>query len=147
MSDDWFHELFINEVKNAGGGRIHSSLEQTDVEIKSMIEQNKAAISDALNSAKEYSDSKTYTAILPASGWVSRDNFCDITITVSNFDPNGMVPFIDLNTEGISDGMVMQTLSKAWSRTLKVEGSKNTVYVAMSTAPTVDIPIKIVLNR
>lgn len=90
--------------------------------------------------------SQTFTATIPTDGWTAYQNYYVYTTTI-----NGLLasdaPIVDLNLSG-KNGEELVSLTEAWGNVLRAGvNSSGQFYIYFSEAPTVDIPIKIMVVR
>lgn len=81
------------------------------------------------------------SATLLATGWSAEEPY-EQTIAVDGL-LNSDNPFVDVDMSGTFTADDMKALTAAWAGVLKATAGANTVTVYMSTAPDVDVPIKI----
>lgn len=99
-------------------------------------EKLKAAIDNLTHALKAkllqngWSDTEPYMQTLEAPGVLESDE-----------------PIIDVDTSGATTMDEMESLNEAWSMILGATASENTVIVAFSDVPDIDIPIKIKVVR
>lgn len=84
---------------------------------------------------------KNYSATLMASGWSSTVPYTQ-TVTVLGLAADDK-PILDVDTSGATTATALANLNAAWLNTIKAVASNGLLTVTVSSAPTIDLPIKI----
>ena len=90
--------------------------------------------------------SKNFTATIPTSGWTMDDGWGTIQISVSGLLASDS-PIVDINMEAISGTENLLYGAEYWGNVFRAVTYANAIRIYAYEAPTMDIPIKMVVIR
>lgn len=115
-----------------------------NAQVTALINELQSALQDVYDGVEKVNIIEK-SATLTASGWSSSEPYTQ-TVTVDGVLASDS-PFVDVDMSGASTADGMKELTGAWAGIMKATASANSVTVYMSTAPSVNIPIKIKVVR
>lgn len=91
-------------------------------------------------------DVQTYTATIPTSGWTMSDGWGRVDITVSGLLATDS-PIVDVDLSTATDSNTIISQAEYWGNVFRVTALANKVRVYAYEAPSMDIPMKMVVIR